>query len=135
MEWLSKIVAGIYSYRNHGFMSKLGYISKILGNGILEIGDFSIYSQIVLPLPHKKRKDMAAILPHQPLNSAQLFVLNTFATAKSEQEREELTSLYLDYIQRKMDIETNKWWEENEMTQEKFKEMFYHLHQRTPYQP
>ena len=78
---------------------------------------------------------MPANLSYPTLNTAQLFILNTFATAKSEQEREELTSLYLDYIQRKMDEESDKWWKENDMTQEKFKETFMNLHHRTPYQP
>ena len=57
------------------------------------------------------------------LNPAQLFILNTFATIKTEKDKEELTSLYLDYIQRKLDIETNKWWEENNMTNGKLKEI------------
>jgi hypothetical protein len=78
-------------------------------------------------------RDMEAQVTNPPLNSVQLFVLKTFATAKSEQERDELTSLYLDYIQRKMDEETDKWWKDNNMTQEKFEEMFMNLHHRTPY--
>jgi len=73
------------------------------------------------------------MLTNQPMNATQLFVLQTFATAKSEQEKEELTSLYLDYIQRKMDEETDKWWKENNMTVEKFEEMFSNIHYRTPY--
>jgi hypothetical protein len=77
---------------------------------------------------------MEAALSHFPLNSTQMFVQQTFGEAKSEKDREELTSFYLDYIQRKMDEETDKWWKENDMTQEKFKEMFFNLHQRTPYQ-
>ena len=76
---------------------------------------------------------MEAMLTNQPMNATQLFVLQTFATAKSEQEKEELTSLYLDYIQRKMDEETDKWWKENNMTVEKFEEMFSNIHYRTPY--
>jgi hypothetical protein len=76
---------------------------------------------------------MEAVVANSPLNSTQLFVLQTFATARSEQEREELTSLYLDYIQRKMDEETDKWWKENDMTIEKFEEMCSNTHYRTPY--
>jgi len=75
---------------------------------------------------------MESTISHAPLNSVQLFVLRTFATAKSEQDREELTSLYLDYLQKKLDIETDKWWKENEMTDEKLEEIL-NTHYRTPY--
>ncbi|MDR0792722.1 MAG: hypothetical protein LBE82_05400 [Chitinophagaceae bacterium] len=67
-----------------------------------------------------------------PLNITQLFVLNTFATARSEEEKEELTSLYLDYIQRKLDTATDNWWKENNMTNEKLNEIL-NTHHRTPY--
>ena len=76
---------------------------------------------------------MEAVLSHSPLNATQRFILNTFATAKSDQEKDELTSLYLDYIQRKLDIETDKWWKENNMTNEKLDGMFLNAHLRTPY--
>ena len=76
---------------------------------------------------------MEAIVANPPLSDAQKFVFQTLATARSEQEREELTSLYLDYIQRKMDEELDKWWEENEMTTEKFEEMCSNIHYRTHY--
>jgi hypothetical protein len=81
----------------------------------------------------QKNKDMEATMTHPPLNDTQMFVLRTFATARSEQEREELTSFYLDYIQRKLDAATDRWWEENEMTPEKFNEVTKDLHFRTPY--
>jgi hypothetical protein len=76
---------------------------------------------------------MEATAVNEPLNETQLFVLKTFATAKSKQERDEITSLYLDYIQQKLDAATDKWWEENNMTVEKFEEMCNNLHFRTPY--
>ena len=52
----------------------------------------------------KKNKYMESVLSHSPLDAAQLFILRTFATAETEQDKEELTSLYLDYIQRKLDV-------------------------------
>ena len=79
----------------------------------------------------QKNKDMGVVLHQTPLNSAQLFVLQTLATAKNEQDKEELTSLYLDYIQRKLDAATEKWWKENNMTNEKLDEML-NTHYRTP---
>jgi len=66
------------------------------------------------------------------LNSTQLFILQTFSTAKNEKDKEELTSLYLDYIQHKLDIEINKWWDANNMTDEKIDEIL-NTHYRTPY--
>ena len=68
-----------------------------------------------------------------PLNDTQIFVLQTFARVNSEQERNEITSLYLDYIQKKLDAATDKWWKDNDMTIEKFEEMFLNAHYRTPY--
>ena len=75
---------------------------------------------------------MEAVWNYPDMSPAQKFVLHTFLTAKSEQEREELTSLYLDYIQKKMDAASNKWWKENEMTNEKLEEIL-NTHYRTPY--
>ena len=75
---------------------------------------------------------MEAILSQAPLNSAQLFVLQTLAITKDNQEKEELTSLYLDYVQRKLDAATDKWWKTNNMTNEKLDEML-NAHHRIPY--
>jgi len=69
---------------------------------------------------------------HLPSNPAQLFVFQTLATAKSEQDKEELTSLYLDYIQKKLDTEINRLWSEGKMSNEKIDEIL-NTHYRTPY--
>jgi len=74
----------------------------------------------------------ATILSQSTLNDAQLFVLHTLSITRGKQEREELTSLYLDYIQHKMDAATDKWWNENDMTNEKLDEIL-NTHIRTPY--
>jgi len=75
---------------------------------------------------------MEAVLSQKPLNSAQMFVLQTLASTRNNQEKEELTSLYLEYIQKKLDAATEKWWEENNMTNEKLEEII-NTHHRTPY--
>ena len=49
---------------------------------------------------------MEALAIKEPMTAAQLFVLQTFSTARSEQERDE----YLDYIQQKLDAAADKWW-------------------------
>jgi len=75
---------------------------------------------------------MEAIALNQPLNDIQIFVLQTFALTRNEQEREELTSFYLDYIQRKLDAATDKWWKDNEMNNDKLNEIL-NTHYRTSY--
>ena len=75
---------------------------------------------------------METMLSHPPLNDVQKFVMNTFAMARSEKEKEELTSFYLDYIQQKLDVATDKWWKENDMTNEKLDDIL-NTHYRTPY--
>jgi len=75
---------------------------------------------------------MEAPVLNQPLNDTQMFVLHTFATVRNEQDREELTSLYLQYLQKKLDAATDKWWIENEMTNEKLNKIL-NTHHRTPY--
>jgi hypothetical protein len=68
---------------------------------------------------------MEAAVLHSPLNATQLFVLKTFATAKSEQEKEELTSLYLDYIQQKLDKAANTFWDSQNLDNTKMEELMY----------
>ena len=68
---------------------------------------------------------MEATLTQRPLNAAQKFVLMTFATARSEQEREELTTLYLDYIQRKLDRAANEFWDSQNLDNTKMDELMY----------
>ena len=77
---------------------------------------------------------MSTILHQPPFNPAQIFVLQTLAIAKDKQEKEELTSLYLNYIQQKMDAATDKWWQENGMTNEKLDEMLNTHHRMSPKQ-
>ncbi|MDR2907241.1 MAG: hypothetical protein LBU91_04540 [Bacteroidales bacterium] len=63
---------------------------------------------------------------HQPtFNPSQLFVLKTFAIAKSEEEREELTTLYLNYIQQKMDKVANRFWDTHNLDDTKMQELMY----------
>jgi hypothetical protein len=68
---------------------------------------------------------MEAILSKEPLNATQMFVLKTFATARSEQEKEELTSLYLNYIQQKLDTAANEFWDSQNLDNTKMEELMY----------
>jgi len=76
---------------------------------------------------------MATVATNPPLNAAQLVLLQTFAHIKSKESFEELKSVLLDFYQKKLDEETDKWWNENNMTVEKFENMCSDIHFRTPY--
>jgi hypothetical protein len=68
---------------------------------------------------------MEEILSHPPLNSTQLFILKTFATARNEREQEEITSLYFDYIQQKLDRAANEFWDSQNLDNTKMEELMY----------
>ena len=68
-----------------------------------------------------------------PFNQTQLLLLQTFAYMKNEESLNELKSVLLDFYKKKLDEETDKWWEENNMTTEKFEKMCNNIHYRTPY--
>jgi len=68
---------------------------------------------------------MEVVLSHSPLNSSQLFILKTFAAAKNEQEKEELTSFYLDYIQQKLDKAANDFWDSESLDNTKMEKLMY----------
>ena len=68
---------------------------------------------------------MNVAVSNPSLNATQMFVLQTFATAKNEQEKAELTSLYLDYIQQKLDKAANEFWDSNKLDNAKMEELMY----------
>jgi len=68
---------------------------------------------------------METAILHSPLNETQKFVLNTFLTAQNEHEREEITSLYLGYIQQKLDRAANKFWNDQNLDNKKMEELMY----------
>ena len=76
---------------------------------------------------------MEAVVVNPPFNDAQILLLQSFAHIKSEESFNELKSVLLDFYKNKLDEETDIWWKENNMTTEKFEEMFNNIHYRTPY--
>jgi hypothetical protein len=68
---------------------------------------------------------METAVLQSPLNETQKFVLHTFLTARDEQEREELTSMYLNYIQHKLDKAANQFWDEKNLDNTKMEELMY----------
>jgi len=59
------------------------------------------------------------------LNPTQLFILQTFAAADNEEEREDLTSLYLNYIQKKLDKAADAFWDSQQLDNAKMEELMY----------
>ena len=66
---------------------------------------------------------METTVVNTPFNDAQLLLLQTFAHVKSEESFNELKNVLLDFYKNKLDEETDKWWEENNMTTDKFEEL------------
>ena len=75
---------------------------------------------------------MEATVTNLPLNKPQLLLLEAFRQIKSEEGFEELRSVLLDFYKKQLDKELDKWWEENNMTNEKLNEIL-NTHYRTPY--
>jgi len=76
---------------------------------------------------------MGATVVNTPFNDAQLLLLQSFAHVKSEESFNELKSVLFDFYKNKLDEEIGMWWEENDMTTEKFEKICSNIHYRTPY--
>jgi hypothetical protein len=74
---------------------------------------------------------MEATMTHAPLNDMQIHFLQSLRFVKSDEMFRELKQIISDYCFKKMEEETDKWWEENEMTNEKLEEMFLNAHHRS----
>ena len=66
-------------------------------------------------------------------NPTQLHLLRMFSYNRDEESLKELKAVLFNYYRQKMDEEGDKWWNENDMTPEKFNEITKDLHFRTPY--
>ena len=76
---------------------------------------------------------MEAAVVNMPFNDAQLLLLQSFAHIKSEESFNDLKSVLFEFYKNKLDEEIDNWWEENDMTTEKFEDMCSDIHYRTPY--
>jgi len=74
---------------------------------------------------------MEAVMTHPPLNDMQIHFLQSLRFVKSDEMFRELKQVISDYYFRKVEEETDKWWDENNMTNEKLEEMFLNTHHRT----
>ncbi len=71
---------------------------------------------------------MQATVTQQPLNSVQILLLQTFSHIKSEQEKNDIQALLLNYYQKRVDMQAKEF----SFTDEKIDEIL-HSHYRTPY--
>jgi hypothetical protein len=76
---------------------------------------------------------METIVENQPLNAMQIHFLQSLRFVNTDEMFQELKQIISDYYFKKMETETDKWWMENNMTAEKFEEMFLNAHHRTSY--
>ena len=74
---------------------------------------------------------MEAIVDNSPFNAMQIHFLQSLRFVKTDEMFQELKQIISNYYFKKMEEETDKWWEENEMTNEKLEEMFLHSHYRS----
>jgi len=76
---------------------------------------------------------MEAIVSNAPLNAMQIHFLQSLRFVNTDEMFRELKQIVSDYYFKKLQEETDKWWKENDMTNEKLDEMFLNSHYRTPY--
>jgi len=74
---------------------------------------------------------MEVSVVNSPLNAMQIHFLQSLRFVKTDDMYQELKQIISDYYFKKMEDETNIWWDENEMTNEKLNEMFKNAHYRT----
>ena len=65
-----------------------------------------------------------------PLNDMQIHFLQSLRFIKTDEMFLELKQIVSDYYFKKMEKETDKWWDENDMTNEKLEDMFLNSHHR-----
>ena len=68
------------------------------------------------------------------LNSAQIMILESFASAKSQEEVDELMDMLRNLYAKKLDRELERLWDEGILDQNKLDEL-KEQHLRTPYRP
>ena len=67
------------------------------------------------------------------MNPAQMMIINSFASATSQKELDELRDLLLDYYNQKLQEELQRLWEDGTLDQKRLDEL-KEEHFRTPYQ-
>ena len=71
---------------------------------------------------------MEAVVANPPLNETQIFLLQAFSQIRSEEEKEDIQGLLLDYYRKRVDNYASNF----SFTNEKLEEIL-NSHYRTPY--
>jgi hypothetical protein len=74
-------------------------------------------------ITQNSKKMATATISHEPLNATQIHFLQSLHFVKSDEMMQELQQLVSNYYFKKMEEDADKWWQENDMTQEKFDAM------------
>jgi hypothetical protein len=80
-----------------------------------------------------KKSDMEVAVVNSPLNSTQVHFLQSLRFVKTDKMMQELQQVVSDFYFQKMNAEADKWWEDNDMTHEKFNDLCDNINYRTPY--
>ena len=67
---------------------------------------------------------MEAAVSNAPLNAMQIHFLQSLRFVKTDEMFQELKQIISNYYFQKMEEESDKWWDENDMTTEKLEELF-----------
>ena len=73
---------------------------------------------------------METATAQSPLNAMQIHFLQSLRFVQTDEMFQELKQIISDYYLKKMEEESDKWWKDNEMTNEKLDEMFLYAHHR-----
>ena len=76
----------------------------------------------------EKTKEMETTVINAPFNETQMFLLQVFAQIKSEEERNDIQTMLLDYYRKRVDFHAS----EISLSNEKIEEIL-NSHYRTPY--
>jgi hypothetical protein len=74
---------------------------------------------------------MEATISNSPLNATQLHLLKMFSFNKREEGLEELQSVLTAYYKNKLKMQTDKYWQDNNLSSAKMEEIMYG-HNRIP---
>ena len=74
---------------------------------------------------------METAFANPPLNDMQIHFLQSLRFVKTDEMFRELKQIISDYYFKKMEEETDEWWDENNMSNEKLKDLFLNAHHRT----
>ncbi len=79
-----------------------------------------------------EKEKMAVIQASTKLNAVQMHLLKMFSRPMSEHDLKEIKGLLSDYFAKKVDVESDKIWEDKGMSQQSIDDLL-NTHLRTPY--